>query len=200
MTFISLIKGFIGTAILFLPRQVNLGGWFMTTLSLTISAIFTYICAIKLLNAAKDCQGKDYMDIGFKAYGSLGRNLVGLFLVLSQTGFTVAFIYFICSQLQNVVSGIFHTEPNLWYFGLICFCMFVPLCQVRDLTKFSQFHLLANFVIVIVITSIFAFAAIEVGDKGWGKEIQAITPVTWSQIIGFTVYLYEGIGISSKYR
>jgi amino acid permease len=55
MTFVSLIKGFIGTAILFLAREVNLGGWFMTIFSLTISAILTHICAMKLLAAAKDC-------------------------------------------------------------------------------------------------------------------------------------------------
>ena len=97
MTFITLMKGFIGTAILFMPREVRLGGYLTTLFSLAVCGFLSYICAMKLLQAAKDCNAKGYMDCGGKAYGENGKTLVGIFIVLSQMGFTIAFIYFICS-------------------------------------------------------------------------------------------------------
>jgi amino acid permease len=55
------------------------------------------IAILKLLEARDATNARSYMELGTKAYGKKGKNTVGLFLILSQVGFTIAFVYFICS-------------------------------------------------------------------------------------------------------
>ena len=63
---------------------------------LTLSLILTTVCCLKLLESRNMSQAKSYMDIGYKAYGDKGRSASRVFLVISQLGFVIAFIYFIC--------------------------------------------------------------------------------------------------------
>jgi len=62
-----------------------------------MSLIISVIAILKLLEARDATNAKSYMELGQKAYGKKGKNTVGLFLILSQVGFTIAFVYFICS-------------------------------------------------------------------------------------------------------
>ena len=77
------MKGFVGTAVLYLPREVFLGGWLTSLVSLTLSLMLSFYCANLLLEAQKDSRGRGYMDIGQKAYGEHGKWLVSSFLILT---------------------------------------------------------------------------------------------------------------------
>jgi amino acid permease len=44
MTFFTLMKGFVGTAVLYLPREVFLGGWLTSLVSLTLSLMLSFYC------------------------------------------------------------------------------------------------------------------------------------------------------------
>jgi hypothetical protein len=50
---------------------------------LVLSCIFTAICLIKLLKARDACLAHSFEDIGFKAAGRFGKNIVSFFLVVS---------------------------------------------------------------------------------------------------------------------
>jgi solute carrier family 36 (proton-coupled amino acid transporter) len=98
-TYIMLLKGFIGTGILYIPKNYLNGGWGFSFFAMTSSYVLAVICALKLLDARKKCGGTSFSDIGVAAYGNLGRILVDIALIVSQVGFTTAFIYFIVLNL-----------------------------------------------------------------------------------------------------
>ena len=89
MTFFTLIKGFIGTGILYLPMSFYDGGYLFSPIAMIISLILTQVCIIKLIRATDNCKAKSFSDLGLKAYGQTGKTAVGIFLILSQAGFTV---------------------------------------------------------------------------------------------------------------
>ena len=65
----------------------------------------TTICIFKLLEAKKACRGaRSYKDVGRKALGKAGKNIVEILLVTTQVGFVMAYVYFISSQLIGVFS------------------------------------------------------------------------------------------------
>ena len=83
MTFITLVKGFVCSGILYLPKNYYNGGYIFSPIALIISCIFTSLCTIKLIKARDTCLANSYEDIGLKAAGKFGKNLVSIFLVIS---------------------------------------------------------------------------------------------------------------------
>jgi hypothetical protein len=68
--------------------------------------------------------------------------------------------------------------------------------MVRDLTKFAKYHLFADIVILITVVSVIVFAVIEAAENGWGNNAYAVNPNSWVTMIGYSVFVYEGIGLS----
>ena len=96
-SYFSLLKGFVCTGIIYLPKSVYNGGWGFSAFALLLSYFLTWICSTKLL-ACRALTGKtSYTDIGTSAYGNLGKILVDIALVAAQVGFTCAYVYFISS-------------------------------------------------------------------------------------------------------
>jgi proton-coupled amino acid transporter len=83
MTYFTLLKGFVCTAVLYLPQSFYKGGWLFSFIALTVSLIISVIAILKLLEARDATNARSYMELGTKAYGIKGKNAVGLFLILS---------------------------------------------------------------------------------------------------------------------
>lgn len=96
-TYFSLLKGFVCTGILYLPKNFHNGGWLWAMVSMILSWFLTLVCLLKLLEAKGMTPNGSFSDIGFKAIGVPGRIMVDVFLSLSQIGFVTAYIYFITS-------------------------------------------------------------------------------------------------------
>ena len=56
----------------------------------------------------------------------------------------------------------------------MCVIVYVPLCWIRDLKKFARFHLLADFIILIVIIYIISYSTDKWIADGHGNELNAI--------------------------
>jgi amino acid permease len=82
-TYFSLLKGFVCTGILYLPKNFKNGGWLWAFASMVLSFILTLYCAIKLLEAKSKTKNGSFSDIGFNALGKPGKILVDIFLSLS---------------------------------------------------------------------------------------------------------------------
>jgi amino acid permease len=83
MTFFTLVKGFVCGGILYLPKNYYNGGYLFSPIAIILSCIITSVCILKLLKAREACKARSFEDIGNKAYGKFGKNLVGVYLVLS---------------------------------------------------------------------------------------------------------------------
>lgn len=77
-TFMSLLKGFVCTAILYLPNSFNEAGWLFQVCALSFSCMLTIFCAHLLIEVRKKVELPSYSDIGerlFGRYGKLGVNI-----------------------------------------------------------------------------------------------------------------------------
>ena len=73
--------------------------------------------------------------------------------------------------------------------------VYTPLCYVRKIEKFAFTHIIADILILVTVIVICVYNIIKIDDKGWGSNVTFINPDTWLNMIGFSVYSYEGIGI-----
>ena len=63
-TIMNVLKGFICTAILFLPKELKTGGWAFMIFALVFSCFLTIYCAQLLLEVKKHVDSTSYTDIG----------------------------------------------------------------------------------------------------------------------------------------
>ena len=71
-TAFTIFKGFVATAVLYMPNQFFVSGWLFTAITLLISlAMNLYSC--KLLIEVHDKTGGSLADIGFAAFGTPGK-------------------------------------------------------------------------------------------------------------------------------
>lgn len=84
---------------------------------------------------------------------------------------------------------------NHWWFGLLTFIIYTPLCWIRKIAVFNKTHLFADVIIVVMILAIIVYAILDVVD---GKKPHGYQPINWEswlEMVGFAVYTYEGIGV-----
>ena len=169
-TYFSLLKGFIATGILYMPKNFKNAGWVWAGISMFASYVLTLICINKLLQARANFKGS-FTELGEKALGLPGRYMVDTFLVIMQIGFLIGQIYFIANSLSEVFSNAFDIHLNIWWFGLICFVITTPLSFVRKIEKFAFSHVFADILIFVTTIVILVFAGLNVKDNGWGEGV-----------------------------
>lgn len=116
-TYFSLLKGFVCTGILYLPKNFRNGGWAWAFVSMVLSFFLTLFCMIKLLECKQKTPGGSFTDIGMKAMGLKGKYMVDVFLSAAQIGFVTAYIYFIITSIQAVVHDAFGYQVDRLWFG-----------------------------------------------------------------------------------
>jgi proton-coupled amino acid transporter len=82
-TYLTLMKGFVCSSALYLPKSFINGGWGFSVICLVASAFLTNLCASKVLRVRAELDAKSYTDIGEKLYGSWGKLVVNVALALS---------------------------------------------------------------------------------------------------------------------
>jgi proton-coupled amino acid transporter len=117
MTFFTLLKGFIGTGVLFLPNGFYNGGWLFSSIALTCSMLLTLSC-ITLLMSVAGKQSTSYSDLGRRSMGQIGKFLCDLTLALSQTGFVIGHIVFILQNSRSIVESRLGFTPPSYTIGI----------------------------------------------------------------------------------
>lgn len=84
---------------------------------------------------------------------------------------------------------------SVYWFGGLCFVVYVPLCLIRKIEKFAWTHLVADGLIMLTTIVILVYASMHLSDKGWLGPGPLINSSTWLTMIGSAVYSYEGIGV-----
>ncbi|XP_065831286.1 uncharacterized protein [Oscarella lobularis] len=130
----------------------------------------------------------EYGDIGYYAIGSFGRYLVEVSIIVSQVGFSCAYLIFITENINNVL-------PNLSK-GAILIGLLLPLfflSLLRHLQSLGTFSLFADF------ANIFAYGIVYYFDLSQTHHIK-LHPRAWSLegfpfFLGIAIYCYEGAGM-----
>ena len=79
-TFMTLMKGFVISSVLYLPKSFINGGYMFQTFMLVFSAFVTIYSGLLLLDIRKKTNLTSYSDIGQLTYGKCGRVSVDIAL------------------------------------------------------------------------------------------------------------------------
>lgn len=191
-----LLKSFVGTGILFLPRAFLNGGMLFSSMVLLGVSILSYYAFILLVNTRMKIEGS-FGDIGGILYGKHMRRIILGSIVLSQLGFVAAYIVFVSQNLQAFVLAVSKcvTFIDIKYMVLLQLVIFLPLSLIRDISKLGFTALIADAFILLGLLYIYYYDISTLVDQGGISDVVSFNPVNWSMFIGTAIFTYEGIGL-----
>lgn len=197
-----LLKAFVGTGVLFLPKAFSNGGLLFSILTLLFFGVLSYWCYLILVYAKIATKVSGFGEIGLKLYGKGFQNIILSSIIISQIGFVAAYIVFTAENLRAFtgnISGINTDDMNIIWFILFQVIILVPLSLIRDITKLSLTALLANIFIFLGLLTILYFTFEELVIKNslnFGPEIDYFfNHSEFSLFIGVAIFAFEGIGL-----
>lgn len=190
-----LLKSFVGTGVLFLPKAYLNGGMVFSNLVLIGVASLSYYCFILLVNTRLKIDGS-FGDIGGVLYGRSMRNLILTSIVLSQIGFVSAYIVFTSENLQAFILAVSRcrTLIDIKFMVLMQLIIFLPLSLIRDITKLGGTALVADVFIMGGLIYLYYFDITTLADNGVSDIIE-FNSRDWTLFIGTAIFTFEGIGL-----
>ena len=191
-----LLKSFVGTGVLFLPKAYLNGGMLFSNLVLLFVAALSYYCFILLVNTRLKVNGS-FGDIGGFVYGKLARHIILASIVLSQMGFVSAYIVFTSENLQAFVLAVSRCKSwlDIKFFILMQLVVFLPLSLIRDITKLGGTALVADFFILLGLLYLYYYDIRTLATNHGVADIKWFNPNDWTLFIGTAVFTFEGIGL-----
>ena len=195
-TVFLLIKAFLGTGIIFLPKAFYVAGLIPSILMLLLSAFVSLWGLLLLADAAAVIPGS-YQDIAMALYGPKFRALVLASIAVAQFSFAMIYILFIASNLKDVVSTLSQCEYQMNdFFPLVMvqLVIYVPLVLVRQMKNFANIALVGN-------VAIFCSIIYVLWNDIKRASTDTIEPKMFSGIssvvmfYGIAISAFEGIGL-----
>ncbi|ODV92820.1 hypothetical protein CANCADRAFT_30857 [Tortispora caseinolytica NRRL Y-17796] len=191
-----LLKSFVGTGVLFLPRAYLNGGLLFSSVTLLFVAVISYYCMILLVKARAAVTVSSYGDIGGVLYGKYMRLMILFSIIISQIGFASAYIVFTSENLQAFIKAVTtnHVEIPLIKLILIQFVIFTPLAMIRNISKLSGTALVADFFILLGLLYLFYYSGYILLTDGIA-DVVMFNKSGWTLFIGTAIFTFEGIGL-----
>lgn len=197
-----LLKAFVGTGVLFLPKAFSNGGLIFSILLLAFFGFLSFWCYLILVYTKVATGVSSFAEIGNKLFGSWFQKLILFSIVISQVGFVAAYMVFTGENLRAFIANSTNFDSNNINLGwLIVFQAFIliPLSFIRDITKLSLLAVLANFFILAGLITIIYYIFVEfmIENKGvLGPGIEFVfNQSSFSLFIGVAIFAFEGIGL-----
>ncbi|KAL4921306.1 transmembrane amino acid transporter protein-domain-containing protein [Aspergillus aurantiobrunneus] len=191
-----LLKSFVGTGVLFLPRAFLNGGMLFSSLVLLAVSLLCFYCFILLVNTRLKIEGS-FGDIGGALFGKHMRRVILGSIVLSQLGFVSAYIVFTAENLQAFVLAVSNCKSfiDIKFMVLMQLVVFLPLSLIRDISKLGFTALIADLFILLGLVYLFYYDFLTISAQGGVAEIVSFNPSTWTLFIGTAIFTYEGVGL-----
>ncbi|KAL3457241.1 transmembrane amino acid transporter protein-domain-containing protein [Aspergillus heterothallicus] len=196
-TFFTLLKAFIGTGIIFLPKAFRNGGILFSSVTLVSVSLISTMCFHLLLQCRRQ-YGGSYGDIGERIAGSKFRSLILASVAISQLGFVCACIIFTAENLRAFFLAV--APATLKYLStdyLIGFqlLMLIPLALIRNISKLGLVALLADAFILFGLGYIYFYDIASLATRGIGPGVELFNPASFTLTIGSCIFTFEGIGL-----
>lgn len=205
-TVFTILKSFIGSGILFLPKAFQNGGMLFSIIGLSISALLSTFCMLRLTtcsNAVMSAYGfsnVSYGMLGEKAFGRAGRLAVNVSLVLSQIGFCCSYLIFVQKNIGEVILQAFNIQNSLasysWTLIILQIPLYTPLTWVRHIEYFAITNLVADVLILFGLLYIIQYSVHTLGENlPESSTWENFNSQNWALFLGTAVYCFEGIGL-----
>lgn len=191
-----LLKSFVGTGVLFLPKAYLNGGMLFSNVVLLIVAALNYLCFILLIKTHEKVGGS-FGDIGQTLYGKPMRVLILTSVALSQVGFGSAYIVFTAENLQAFIAAV--SECRTWidikFIIMLELVVFLPLSLIRDIGKLGFTALIADAFILLGLLYLGYYDVHTMITNHGVADIINFNPRDWTLYIGTAIFTFEGIGL-----
>jgi proton-coupled amino acid transporter len=190
-----LLKSFVGTGVLFLPRAYLNGGMLFSNMVLLGVAALSYYCFVLLVSTRLKIEGS-FGDMGGILYGKWMRTLILSSIVLSQIGFVAAYTVFTAENLQAFIRAVSNCKTSISIPWLIVIQMliFLPFSLLRDIGKLGFTALIADAFILIGLAYLFYYDVFTLSTEGLA-DIIMFNKKDWTLFIGTAIFTFEGIGL-----
>lgn len=190
-----LLKSFVGTGVLFLPRAYLSGGMLLSNLVLLCLAGLSYYSFVLLVSTRNNVEGS-FGDMGGILYGKWMRTLILTSIVISQIGFTAAYTVFTAENLQAFISAVSDCRSTISIPWLILLqtLIFLPFSLLRDIGKLGFTALIADAFILIGLAYLFYYDVLTLTKFGLA-DIIMFNDKDWTLFIGTAIFTFEGIGL-----
>ncbi|KAF1944775.1 amino acid transporter [Clathrospora elynae] len=198
-TFFTLLKAFIGTGIMFLPKAFKNGGMLFSSITMIFVSAVTALCFELLLSTRKQYGGGGYGDLGRIVVGPRFRALILVSITLSQIGFVCAGLIFTADNLSSFLRAVTHGNGSPLstnaLIGIQVIAL-IPMSFIRNISKLGPAALLADVFILIGLTYIYWYDISWIAQMGgFHPSIELFNPRDFTMTIGSAIFTFEGIGL-----
>lgn len=191
-----LLKSFVGTGVLFLPKAYLNGGMLFSNVVLLALALLNTYCFI-LLVSTHEKVGGSFGDMGGILYGKSMRAMILFSIALSQIGFVAAYIVFTAENLQAFIVAVSNcrTWIDIKFLILMQLLIFLPLALIRDISKLGFTALVADFFILLGLVYLYYYDVRTLVVNHGISDVVNFNPRDWSLFVGTAIFTFEGIGL-----
>ncbi|PLB44936.1 putative amino acid transporter [Aspergillus steynii IBT 23096] len=195
--FLTLLKAFVGTGIIFLPRAFRNGGILFSSITLVTVAIISTACFNLLLQCRRQ-YGGGYGDIGERISGPQLRSLILSSIAISQVGFVCACIIFTAENLHAFLQAVTANPDFLisaGYLIVLQLVILIPLGWIRNISKLGPIALIADAFILLGLAYIYCYDLAALMSRGMEPTVKLFNPSSFTLTIGSSIFTFEGIGL-----
>jgi proton-coupled amino acid transporter len=197
-SFFTLLKAFVGTGIMFLPKAFKNGGMLFSSITLLTVAAVTMGC-FQLLLQCRARYGGGYGELGEAIGGRRLRSLILTSITISQIGFVCAGLIFTADNYKSFLAAVTpkSTVPlSTNALILIQVVALIPMSFIRNISKLGPAALLADVFILIGLTYIYWYDISHISAMhGFHDSIELFNPRDFTLTIGSAIFTFEGIGL-----
>ena len=196
-TFFTLLKAFVGTGIMFLPKAFNNGGILFSSVTLVVISILSCVC-FHMLMQCRQRYGGSYGDIGEEIGGPRMRAIILFSIFISQIGFVCSAIIFTAENLFSFLDAVTPDRAapvSTEFLMALQLVMLIPFALIRNISKLGPASLLADVFIGFGLAYIYSYDISTLAAHGIHKTVQLFNPAHYTLTVGSIIFCFEGIGL-----
>ncbi|KEF52449.1 uncharacterized protein A1O9_11690 [Exophiala aquamarina CBS 119918] len=196
-TFFTLLKAFIGTGIMFLPKAFNNGGILFSSMALLSVSVVTTVAFHLLLKCRKLYGKSGYGELGEAIGGPKMRSVILGSVTVSQLGFVCAGTVFVAQNLHSFTVAVSngHSPVSTNILIALQLLVLIPLAFIRNISKLGPSALIADVFILLGLGYIYYYDIATISSQGLHPSIQLFNPDQFTLTIGAAIFTFEGIGL-----
>ncbi|KAJ4359493.1 uncharacterized protein N0V89_000047 [Didymosphaeria variabile] len=197
-SFFTLLKAFVGTGIMFLPKAFKNGGMLFSSITLLTVAAVTMLC-FQLLLQCRARYGGGYGELGQAVGGTRLRSIILSSIMLSQICFVCAGLIFTADNISAFLTAVTpkNNEPlsTNALIGIQVLAL-IPMSYIRNISKLGPLAILADIFIAMGLVYIYWYDISSISEMhGFHPSVELFNPRDFTLTIGSAIFTFEGIGL-----